>query len=48
MGKKRDAYRVSVSISERKRGLGRHKRRWEDNTKKSLKEIGCEMWTGLI
>jgi hypothetical protein len=34
--------------SEVKRLLGRLRRRWEDNIKMDMKEIGWELWTGLI
>jgi hypothetical protein len=30
-----------VGKPERKRPLGRHRRRWEDNNKKDLQEVGC-------
>jgi hypothetical protein len=33
------AYRVLVGRPERKRPLGRHKRRWENNIKMDLHEI---------
>jgi hypothetical protein len=41
MGESRGAYRVLVSKSEGKRPLGKPKRRWEDNTKMNLQEVGC-------
>jgi hypothetical protein len=28
--------------------LGRPKRRWEDNIKMDIQELGCGAWTGLI
>jgi hypothetical protein len=31
MGKKRNAYRILMGLPERRRPLGRHRRRWEDN-----------------
>jgi hypothetical protein len=34
--------RVLVRKPEGKRPLGRPKRRWEDNTKIDLHEVGCE------
>jgi hypothetical protein len=43
-GAKRKAYRISVGKPEGKRPLGRPKRRWVDNIKMDLREIG----TGLI
>jgi hypothetical protein len=34
-------YRVLVGKPEGKRPLGRHRHRWEDNTKLNLQEVGC-------
>jgi len=39
MGQGRGVYRVMVGKSERKRPLGRPRRRWEDNVKK---------WEGVL
>ena len=39
--KRRGVYRVLVGKSERKRPLGRPRRRWEDNIKMHLQEVGC-------
>jgi hypothetical protein len=36
MGERRAAYRVLVGKPERKRPIGRHKRRWEDNIKMDI------------
>jgi hypothetical protein len=36
----RNAYRILVGRPEGKRPLGRHRRRWEDNIKMDLREIG--------
>jgi len=41
MGDGRGVYRVLVEKPERKRPLGRPRRRWEDNIKMDLQEIGC-------
>ena len=41
MGEKRGVYRVLVRKPEGKRPLGRPRRRWEDNNKKDLREVGC-------
>ena len=41
MGKRRGVCRVLVVKLEGKRPLGRHKRRWEDNIKMYLHEVGC-------
>ena len=35
-------YRVLVGKLGGKRPLGRPRRRWEDNIKKDLQEVGCE------
>jgi hypothetical protein len=43
MGAKRNAYRILMGKSEGKRTLGRSKRRWLDNNKMELREIG---WGG--
>ena len=34
-------YRVLVGKIERRRPLGRSRRRWEDNIKMDLQEMGC-------
>jgi hypothetical protein len=39
-GQKRNAYRISLGKPEGKRPLGRPRRRWEDNIRMDLKEIG--------
>jgi hypothetical protein len=44
MGEKRNAYRILVGKPECKRPLGRPRRRWVDNIKIDLREIG---WYGL-
>jgi len=38
----RDVYRVFVGRPEGKRPLGIHRRRWEDNIKMELREIGID------
>ena len=50
MGKRRDVYRVLVGKPEGKRPLGRPRRRWEDNIKMDLQEVGCGGmdWIGLV
>jgi hypothetical protein len=40
MGEVRGAYNILVGRSEGRRPLGRPRRRWEDNIKKNLREIG--------
>jgi hypothetical protein len=42
MGKKRNAYRILVGNPEGKRPLGRPRRRWVDNIKMDLREIGLD------
>jgi hypothetical protein len=49
MGEKRNVYRLSVGKTEGKRPLGRPRRRWVDNIKMDLVEIGLSgvEWFGL-
>jgi len=42
MGERRGVYRVLVGRPEGKRPLGRPRRRWEDNIKMDLREIGID------
>ncbi|KAJ4450328.1 hypothetical protein ANN_01748 [Periplaneta americana] len=42
MGESRNAYRVLLGRPERKRPLGRPRRRWEDNIKMDLREVGYD------
>ena len=42
MEQSRNAYRVLVGKREGKRLLGRPRRRWEDNIKMNLREVGCD------
>jgi hypothetical protein len=48
MGKTRNAYRILVGKPEGKRPLERPRRRWMDNIKMDLIEIGWDgmVWTG--
>jgi hypothetical protein len=41
-GERRGVYRVLVGTAEGQRPLGRPRRRWEDNIKMDLQEVGCE------
>jgi len=41
VGEGRGVYRVLVGKPEGKRPLGRPRRRWEDNIKMDLQEVGC-------
>jgi hypothetical protein len=49
MGEGRIVYRVLVRKPEGKIPLGRPRRRWEDNVRMDLQEVGCgcEKWIGL-
>ena len=48
-GEGRDVHRVLVGKPEGKRPLGKHRRRWEDNTKMGFQELGggCGDWMEL-
>jgi len=48
MGERRGEYRVLVRKPEGKKTLGRPMRRWKDNTKMDLQEVGCGEWRGSI
>jgi hypothetical protein len=39
MGERRDAYRILVGKPERRRQLGRPRRRWENNIEIHLREV---------
>jgi hypothetical protein len=41
MGERRGVYRVLMGKTEGKRPLGRTRRRWEDNIRMDLQEMGC-------
>jgi len=49
MGKEKAVYRVLVTKPEGKRQLGRPRRRWVDNIRTDLQEVGCGYmdWIGL-
>jgi hypothetical protein len=49
MGEKRNVYRLLVGKPERKRPLGRPRRKWMDNIKMDFLEIGLNVvdWIGL-
>ena len=49
MGEERGVYRVLVGKPEGKRPMGRLRRRWVDNIRMDLQEIGCGYmdWIGL-
>ena len=44
MGDRRGAYRVLVGRPDRKRPIGRPRRRWDDNIKTDLQEVE---WGGM-
>jgi len=50
MGEERGMYRVLVGKPEGKRPLGRPRRRWVDNIRMDLQEVGCGYmdWIGLV
>jgi hypothetical protein len=49
MGEERGVYRVLVGKPEGRRTLGRPRRRWVDNIRMDLQEVGCGYmdWIGL-
>jgi hypothetical protein len=48
MGEGRGVYRILVGRSEGRRPIGRPRRRWEDNIKIDIQEVGRGgAWTGL-
>jgi hypothetical protein len=40
-------YRVLVGTPEGRRPLGKPRRKWKDNIKMDVQEVGCGVWTGL-
>ena len=48
VGERRSVYGVLVGKPEGKRPIGRPRRKWEDNIKTDLQEVGWDAWTGLI
>ena len=46
MGEKRGVYRVLARKSEGKRPPGKPRRRWEDNIKMEIQEMGLGLWIG--
>jgi hypothetical protein len=42
MREKRNAYRILMGMPGQKRPLGRQRRRWVDNIKMDLREIGLD------
>jgi hypothetical protein len=50
MGEKRNVCRILMGKPERKRPLGRARRRWVDNIKMDLRNIECDgmVWMDLV
>jgi hypothetical protein len=48
MGEMRGAYNILVGRPEGRRPLGRPRRRWKDNIRMDLEEVGFGMWIGFI
>ena len=48
MGHRIGAYRVLSGRREGERPLGRPRRRFEDNIKKYIQDLGTKAWTELI
>jgi hypothetical protein len=50
MGERKGVYRILLGKPEGRRLLGRHRRRWEDNIKMDLQEVGCGNmdWVDLV
>jgi hypothetical protein len=49
MGERRGAYRALVGKPEERRPLGRPRRRWKDNIKMDLREVGWGVdWIDLV
>jgi len=46
-GERRGLYTVLVRKPEGKRPVGRPRRRWEDNMKMDLQEVGCGSIVGI-
>ena len=49
MGEEKGVYRILVGKPEGRRPLGRSRRRWVDNIRMDLQEVGCGYidWIGL-
>ena len=48
MGERTGLYRILVGKPEGKRPLGRPRRRWEDNIKMDLQEVGCGVTDWMV
>jgi hypothetical protein len=47
MGERIGVYRILVGGPEGRRPLGRPRRRWDDNIKTDIQDVGWKAWTGL-
>jgi hypothetical protein len=47
MGEERGVYRVFVGKPEGKRPMGKPRRRWVDNSRMDLQEVGCGYTDGI-
>jgi hypothetical protein len=43
-----EKHQILAGKPEGRRPLGRPRRKWEDNIKTDLKEVGYGLWTGLV
>jgi hypothetical protein len=48
IGEMRNVYKILIGKPEGKRPLRRPGRRWEDNIRTDLSELGGKVWTGCI
>ena len=48
MEQSRNVYRILVGKPEGNRPLGRPRRRWEDNIKMHLREVGCDAGDSIV
>jgi hypothetical protein len=48
MREKKNVCRILVGKPEGKRPLGRPRRRWEDNIKMDLRQIGWDQWRDFV
>jgi hypothetical protein len=48
MGEMRNLFSILVGEPEGKRQLAKRRRRWENNIRMDLREVGWRVWTGFI
>ena len=48
MGEERGVYKILVGKPDGKRPLGRPRRRWVDNIRVDLQEVGCGYMRGVL